>query len=124
MTLIHHKKLPDHSTLLSGREPPDEIGFRSEQLQIWYNNTNESWVGDGEIPHMHTTSDECFIVLKGAIEVEVAGKRSIIREREFCCFPVGVYHAVTKVFPPVETLMLRAPSVEDKVYQVVSPLDK
>ncbi|BBP02521.1 hypothetical protein SFSGTM_32290 (plasmid) [Sulfuriferula nivalis] len=66
---------------------------------------------------MHTTSDECFIVLKGSIEVEVEGKRSIINEREFCCFPVGVYHAVTKVFPPVETLMLRAPSVEDKVYQ-------
>jgi len=124
MALIHHKKLPDHSTLLSGREPPDEIGFRSDQLQIWYNNTNESWVGDGEIPHMHTTSDECFIVIKGSIEVEVEGQRSIISEREFCCFPVGVYHAVTKVFPPVETLMLRAPSVEDKVYQVVSPVDK
>lgn len=63
-----------------------------------------------------TSSDECFIVLRGAIEVEVEGIRTVIKEREFCCFPVGVFHAVTKVFPPVETLMLRAPSIEDKIY--------
>jgi GNAT superfamily N-acetyltransferase len=37
--------------------------------------------------------------------------------RQFCCFPVGLYHAVVDVYPPVETLMIRAPSVEDKVYQ-------
>ncbi|MBV8658769.1 MAG: cupin domain-containing protein [Burkholderiales bacterium] len=120
MPSFHHQKLPDHSALLSGRTPPDEIGFQSEQLQIWYNNTSESWVGDGEVPHMHMSSDECFIVLKGAIEVEVEGRRVIIQEREFCCFPAGVYHAVKRVFSPVETLMLRAPSVDDKVYQVQS----
>lgn len=121
MASIHHKKLPSHSTLLSGRAPPDEIGFRSDQLQIWYNNTDESWVGDGEIPYFHTASDECFIVLKGAIEVEVEGKRTIVSEREFYCLSKGLYHAVTSVFPPLETLMLRAPSVEDKVYQAVQP---
>jgi len=114
--LIHHRKLPDYSTLLSGRLPPDDVGFKSSQLQIWYNNTNESWVADGERPHFHTSSDEYFIVLRGAIEVEVEGIRTVIKEREFCCFPVGVFHAVTKVFPPVETLMLRAPSIEDKIY--------
>ncbi len=123
MSSFHHKKLPDFSTLLSGRVPPDNIGFESTQLQVWYYNTEESWVGDGEIPHFHTSSDECFIVLKGAIEVEVDGMRTIVGEREFCCFPAGVFHAITRVFPPVETLMLRAPSVDDKVYQIAQPKD-
>ncbi|MFZ6863532.1 cupin domain-containing protein [Undibacterium sp. Ji67W] len=117
MPKIHHKRLPDHSALLSGHTPPDDVGFQSDHLQIWYNNAIESWVGDGEVPHLHTESDECFIVLKGSIEIEVEGIRTIIGEKEFCCFPAGVYHAITKVFPPVESLMLRAPSVDDKLYQ-------
>ena len=117
MTRFHHRKLPDYSTLLSGRTPPDEVGFPSSQLQIWYNNTNESWVGDGERPHKHLHSDECFIVLQGGLVVEVDGRRVAIGPREFCCFPAGQYHAVIEVHPPVETLMIRTPSVDDKVYQ-------
>ena len=38
MEQFHHRKLPDYSTLLSGRLPPNDIGFQSERLQIWYNN--------------------------------------------------------------------------------------
>ncbi len=65
---------------------------------------------------MHTVSDECFIVLTGSLVVEVSGVRFTVGPREFCCFPTGVYHAILEVHPPVETLMIRAPSVEDKVY--------
>jgi mannose-6-phosphate isomerase-like protein (cupin superfamily) len=114
---FHRQKLPDHSALLSGRKPPDDTGFKSEQLQIWYNNTDVSWVGGGEAPHMHTISDECFIVLVGTLVVEVEGERFTLGPREFCCFPAGVYHAILEVRPPVETLMIRAPSIEDNVYQ-------
>jgi ribosomal protein S18 acetylase RimI-like enzyme/mannose-6-phosphate isomerase-like protein (cupin superfamily) len=117
MTQFHHRKLPDYSTLLSGHTPPDEVGFPSSQLQIWYNNTGESWVGDGERPHKHLQSDECFIVLRGSLVVEVDGRYVTIGPREFCCFPAGQYHAIVEVHPPLETLMIRAPSVDDKVYQ-------
>jgi len=117
VTQFHHRKLPDYSTLLSGHTPPDEVGFPSSQLQIWYNNTGESWVGDGERPHKHLHSDECFIVLRGSLVVEVDGRRYTIGPREFCCFPAGQYHAVVNVHPPVETLMIRAPSVADKICQ-------
>jgi mannose-6-phosphate isomerase-like protein (cupin superfamily) len=115
MTKFHHQKLPNHSTLLAGREPPDAVGFRSEKLQIWYNNTNEPWKDEGL--HKHLESDECFIVLKGALIVELEhNKRVRIAAGEFCCFPVGVYHAVVEVETRAETLMIRAPSVNDKVY--------
>ena len=118
MQCFHHRKLPDHSALLSGREPPDEDGFASSQLQIWYNNTDHAWADPA--PHAHLSSDECFIVLRGTLVVEVEGERVRIGPRELCCFPAGVYHAVVEVSPPVETLMIRAPSVDDKVYRQAS----
>lgn len=117
MPHFHHRKLPNFSTLLSGRVPKDDNGFPSEKLQIWYNNTDASWVGDGETPHKHTEGDECFIVLKGVLVVDVEGERFEVGPREFCCFPRGVFHAVVEVRSPVETLMIRAPSVDDKIYQ-------
>ncbi len=115
-TKFHHQKLPSYSTLLAGREPPNEIGFRSDRLQIWYNNTNTPWQDDGL--HAHLESDECFIVLKGTLIVMLEdNKRIRIAAEEFCCFPIGIYHAVVDVETPAETLMIRAPSVSDKVLQ-------
>jgi mannose-6-phosphate isomerase-like protein (cupin superfamily) len=115
MPRFHHYKLPDFSTLLSGRLPRNEYGFRSEQLQIWYNNSAKKW--HDTAPHKHLESDECFIVMRGELIVEVEGERFTIGPREFCCFPRGVYHSIIDVEPPYETFMIRAPSVEDKVYQ-------
>jgi mannose-6-phosphate isomerase-like protein (cupin superfamily) len=115
MSKYHHKPLPDYSTLLSGHTPPDDIGFPSQKLQIWYNNTDETWRDPA--PHKHLQSDECFVVLKGSLLVEVEGERFMIGPREFCCFPAGIYHSIIESYPPLETLMIRAPSIEDKVYK-------
>lgn len=97
MAHFHHRPLPDHSALLSGRVPPDDLAFQTDQLRIWYNNTNEPWADPGL--HAHQESDECFIVLRGTLIVEVEGQRHTIGPREFCCFPAGVYHAVVAVTP-------------------------
>jgi mannose-6-phosphate isomerase-like protein (cupin superfamily) len=115
MARFHQQKLPDFSTLLSGRTPPNDVGFQSERLWIWYHNTDEGWVEP--IPHMHQSSDECFIVLRGSLVVEVEGERYTVGPREFCCFPAGVYHRIVEVQPPLESVMLRSPLVTDKVYQ-------
>src|SRR6185436_18054418 len=115
MKPYHHRKLPEYSTLLSGHLPRDANSFESQQLQIWYNHTDQKW--SDEMPHMHAESDEIFVVLQGTLTIEVEGKRFNVGPREFCCFPRGVYHSVVEVHPPVETLMIRAPSVDDKVYQ-------
>jgi mannose-6-phosphate isomerase-like protein (cupin superfamily) len=115
MTKFHHKKLPDFSTFLSGHTPPNDIGFKSDKLQIWYNNTTTPRKDDGL--HKHLESDECFIVLKGALIVELENnQRARVSAGEFCCFPLGLYHAVVDVETPAATLMIRAPSVNDKVY--------
>lgn len=112
---FHHQALPDFPALLSGSRPPTDIAFHSDRLQIWYNNTAEGWRDPD--PHAHQDSDECFVVLRGTLVLEVEDERITVGPREFCCFPRGVYHSILKVHPPVESLMIRAPSIDDKVYQ-------
>jgi mannose-6-phosphate isomerase-like protein (cupin superfamily) len=114
---FHHAKLPNSSTLLSGRTPRNEAGFQSRELQIWYNNTEKTWVKTSEPSHSHQGSDEIFIVLRGALHVEVDGEIHRIGPREFCCFPAGQWHSIVRVEVPAETLMIRSPSVDDKIYK-------
>lgn len=109
-----HRRLPASSALLSGSQPPDDLAFRSDQLQIWFNRTEETWRDPA--PHFHTGSDEIFIVLRGAIVVEGEGERITVGADELCAFPAGVVHSVVAVDPPVESLMIRAPSIQDKIY--------
>ncbi len=104
-----------------GRAPRNETGFRGARLQIWYNHTDELQQDDGL--HAHRESGACFTALQGSLTVGVSGERHTIRAGEFCCFPVGVHHALLEVGTPVETLMIRAPSVEDKVYPPFGHLD-
>ena len=114
MSKYHHRQLPSFSTLLSGHTPLNEIGFKSDKLQIWYNNTEDNWTDPA--PHYHQESDEIFVVLRGSMLVEVDGERFKVGEREFCCFSAGVSHCIIETYPPVESLMIRAPSVTDKIY--------
>ncbi len=79
MKTYHHRRLPDFSTLLSGRSPQNEWGFQSDKLQIWYNHTDKSWLEDSETPHKHLQSDECFIVLRGTLIVEMETEQFLIQ---------------------------------------------
>src|SRR6266851_8775318 len=105
MTKFHHRQLPDFSALLSGPTPPGDFAFQSARLQICYFNTQDGWTDP--LPHAHQESDECFLVFRGTIIVEVEGERVTIGPREFCGFPRGTYHQVVEVHPPIECLILR-----------------
>ena len=111
-----HEQLPPESMILSGRGPvPDRYGFQSNALQVFYARSEESW--EDERAHAHLEADECFLVLQGAVVVEVDGEEHVIGPREYAFFPRGVFHRIARVVPPVEAFMIRAPSVEDKVYR-------
>lgn len=109
-----HRRLPQKSGLLVGPRPPDDFAYQLDHLQIWFNRTDEPW--NDPAPHFHQESDEVFIVLKGELVVEVNGERITVGPDEFCAFPAGVVHSVVDVHTPHESLMIRAPSVQDKIY--------
>lgn len=115
---FHHQRLPRHSALLAGRIVPDELAFESDRLQVWFNDT-EGWADSS--PHLHTGSDEMFVVLSGALVVEVDGQQIRVGPDEFCCFPAGLLHQIVSAEPPLRTLMIRAPSLADKVHPPDEP---
>lgn len=114
MRRLMHKALPKFSTLLCGRQPRDDYGFQSGNLQTWHNDTEKRW--QDPAPHYHTDSDEIFIVLQGCIMIQVEGQTHTINAGEYYCFGVGVVHSLIAGEPPVQSLMIRAPSIEDKIY--------
>jgi mannose-6-phosphate isomerase-like protein (cupin superfamily) len=111
---FHHARLPSESALLAGRFTSNELAFHSESLQVWFNETNTGWTDDRA--HFHEASDEIFVALAGTVVVEVNGERVRVEAGEFCCFPAGLSHQIVSTEPPLRTLMIRAPSVEDKAY--------
>ena len=111
---FHHRRLPDHSSLLAGQRPDGwDVAWRSDRLQVLFNNTATGW--RDESSHAHAASDEIFIVLEGTIVIDVDGERVEVGPGEFCCFPEGLAHAVVETRPPLRTFMLRAPSIDDKL---------
>ncbi len=76
---FHHRRLPDRSALLAGREPRGPVAWQSDRLQLWFNNTDTEWHDQGL--HAHRESDEIFVVLEGTVVVEVDGDRITISAR-------------------------------------------
>lgn len=114
MTRYLRRSLPEAFAVLAGPNPPDELGFRSDRIQILWNCTDEPWSDEGQ--HSHAYSDEIFIVLKGTLHVEVENEMISVSAGEVCSFPSGVFHAITGGIPPIEALVIRAPAGQDKVY--------
>ena len=108
--------LPEVSAFLAGRGPVDsKLGTLSEHIQIYYRRGDDLSVD--ERSHAHRVSDEFFVVLSGSIVLDVEGEEVIVGPRQSCHFPVGVFHRIVDVFQPLEVLVIRAPSADDKVYR-------
>ena len=112
-TVPHHFKLPGEWALLCGRDPHNERGLKSDNLQIIFNNTSEPWSDDG--PHAHASSDEVYIVLEGAMRIDVDGVIANVRAGEYLCVPAGTFHHLVNVEVPVKSFVIRGPSISDKV---------
>ena len=98
------------------------MAFRSESLQVWFNDRpSEPWSDPG--PHFHRDSDEMFVVLDGALLVAVDGESVRVGAGEFCCFPAGLLHEIVAIETPLRTFMIRAPSIDDKVYPLAGGVD-
>lgn len=111
-----HRKLEvasDHWTLISGRNPTDELSFQSERLQVIFNHTSTPW--QDTVAHAHRESDEIYIVLEGLMVIAVSGELFNVAAGEVLCVPSGMVHQLMRVEVPHRSLVLRSPSVNDKI---------
>ena len=116
MPEVHPINLPEISAFLAGRGPVDpKLGALSEHIQIYYRRGDDLSVD--ERSHAHKVSDEFVVVLTGSIVLDVEGEAVVVGPRQSCHFPIGVFHRIVEVVQPLEALVIRAPSVDDKVYR-------
>jgi mannose-6-phosphate isomerase-like protein (cupin superfamily) len=111
-----HRKLEvasDHWTLISGRNPTDELSFQSERLQVIFNHTSTPW--QDTVAHAHRESDEIYIVLEGLMVIAVSGELFNVAAGEVLCVPSGTVHQLMRVEVPHRSFVLRSPSVNDKI---------
>lgn len=108
------RQIPDEFAVLSGPYPPDDLGFRSDHLQILRNSCNTPW--SDPAPHLHRESDEAYLVLEGALMLSVGDEVHRIVAGEICFVAAGVVHAIVEVDTPYSGFVIRAPAVDDKVY--------
>ncbi|MEQ5839515.1 cupin domain-containing protein [Paraburkholderia acidicola] len=116
-----HRKLEvttDHWALVSGRSPTDALSFPSERLQVIFNHTSTPW--QDAVAHAHRESDEIYIVLEGKMVIAVDGELFDVAANEVLCVPSGTVHQLMDVEVPHRSLVLRSPSVNDKVEETPS----
>lgn len=117
MSDVVHRRLPDSGgAFLAGRGPlRDGHGLRTDGLQIWYARDVDDWTEDRE--HAHRQCDEVYVVLAGSLCVAVDGVERVVGPREYLCVPRGTFHRIVRAGAPAEVLVVRAPSVDDKVFR-------
>lgn len=111
-----HRKLEvttSHWTLISGQRPTDELSFHSDRLQVIFNESAAPW--QDPAAHAHRESDEIYIVLEGGMAIAVDGELFNVAAGEVLSVPSGLMHQVVGVEVPHRSLVLRSPSVDDKI---------
>ena len=100
-------------TVIAGPKPPSDDGFCSDRLQVLHWRVDEPFGDDGT--HLHRSSDEVYVVLEGAIDLEIDGSRSTVAAGEAVTVGAGVPHALVSVRYPARGLTIRGPAINDKV---------
>lgn len=100
-------------TVIAGPQPPSDDGFRSDRIQVLHWRVDEPFADDGT--HLHRTSDEVYVVIEGAIELEIDGSRITVAAGEAVTVGAGVPHALVAVHHPARGMTIRGPAADDKV---------
>lgn len=77
-------------TVISAPVPPTPDGFRSDRVQVLNWRVDENF-SDPD-PHLHTGSDEVYVVLEGSIDVEVDCERIEVGQGEAFAVEAGATH--------------------------------
>ena len=100
-------------TVIAGPQPPSDDGFCSDRIQVLHWRVDEPYGDDGT--HLHRTSDEVYVVLEGAIDLEIDGSPITVTAGEAVTVGAGISHALVSVQHPARGLTIRGPAINDKV---------
>ena len=91
------------------------VGLRhcSGRLQVLHWRFDEPYSDDGT--HLHRESDEVYVVLEGAIDLEADGSTVTVSAGERSRSARGVSHPLVAVQHPARGLTIRGPAINDKV---------
>ena len=67
------------------------------------------------VSHLHRDGDEVYVVLEGAIDLDVEGSVTTVTAGEAATVGAGVSHALVAVHFPARGLTIRGPAVNDKL---------
>jgi mannose-6-phosphate isomerase-like protein (cupin superfamily) len=91
MKLIHLSDVPKtaaHDSL--SRQRFIAPGYLKSKIQTV--NYVELAKGESYTPHSHPDCEECFFIIDGKAEAEIAGKRFILRKADFLVVEAGEQH--------------------------------
>lgn len=106
----------DHSGYILPADPRADHGL----VALGHTASVAPWADP--VLHMHTDSEEYYILLQGELRFVVAGVAIGLRAREILIVQPRVPHAILGGKGPIEHFGLRAPALEDK--QPVGELDE
>jgi mannose-6-phosphate isomerase-like protein (cupin superfamily) len=87
----------------------------SRHLDVGFNRQHIGW--HDEAPHLHSSSDEFYIVLDGAIDLLVCESVMPVEAGHLLGIRAGTPHQIVSVKPPIENFLIRVPGGgEDKVH--------
>jgi len=90
-----------------GARLPEMDPAYSPLLDIGFNRQRHSWKDD--VPHLHTDSEEYFIVLKGCINILVGGQSFIIKHHHLIGVRANMPHQIVDVEAPIDNFLIRVP---------------
>ena len=99
--------------VIAGPNPPADDCFCSDRVQVLHWRFAEPYCDNGS--HLHQRSDEVYVVLEGAIDLDVDGVVTTVSAGEAATVGAGISHAMVAVHHPARGLTIRGPAVDDKV---------
>lgn len=83
-------------------------------LDIGFNRKSTAW--EDAMPHLHTDSEEYFVVLKGSLDMLVNGESVKIYPNNLIGIRANTPHQIIGGMPPIENFLIRVPgNMADKV---------
>ena len=100
-------------TVIAGPQPPPDDCVCSDRVQVLHGRVEEPYSDKGS--HLHTGSDEVYVVLEGGIDLDIGGSMVQVDAGEAITVGAGISHALVAVHYPARGLTIRGPATDDKV---------